>query len=120
MRFRTSVRDIESAFTRLSESNGFIRGSIARSVDDPQVCVLTMEFADVGAYRKALSRYEIKAEVVPLLSTTLDDITTFEIAIARAEGETTTYVSGHAHDSGLTALGSAAQPQVEPLSHDFR
>ena len=39
---------------------GFRRGRVGRSVDEPAEWVLVTEWEGVGAYRRALSAYEVK------------------------------------------------------------
>lgn len=116
MRFQAHINELDRALRVLSESTGFVHGSVARSVDDPSFCIMTMEFSDVGAYRKALSRFEVKATVIPFLSTTLDEISTYEVMSAFTPDGVNAYTSAHAEDSQEAELGSAAQEHVPPLS----
>ncbi|HSS66940.1 MAG TPA: antibiotic biosynthesis monooxygenase, partial [Nocardioidaceae bacterium] len=47
--------------------------------DEPSLWLLTTEWRDVGSYRRALSSYEVKAQVVPLLSRAIDEPSAFEV-----------------------------------------
>jgi quinol monooxygenase YgiN len=75
-RFRA---DLEAAYDVLSARAGFVAGTIGRNVDDPTLWVLTTTWDNVGAYRRALSSYDVKVEVVPLLSRAVDEPSAFEI-----------------------------------------
>ncbi len=63
----------------LAAKPGFVGGSVGRAVDDTSLWVLTTRWADVGSYRRALSSYDVKVTVVPLLSYALDEPSAFEI-----------------------------------------
>ena len=52
---------------------------IGRAVDEPDLLVLTSEWDSVGAYRKALGSFDVKVGAVPLLSSTIDEATAFEV-----------------------------------------
>lgn len=65
---------------------GFLDGAVGRALDDPGLWVLQTRWSNVGAYRRALSSYEIKMAVVPLLSRAVDEPSAFEIIVG--EGAT--------------------------------
>lgn len=77
--------ELEHAHRLLSERPGYLGGEIGRATDDPGLWVLITRWVYVGAYRRALSSFEIKAEAVPILSRALDEPTAFEQV---REGET--------------------------------
>ncbi len=82
----------------LAERPGFLRGWVARSVDDPDLLVLAHEWADVGSYRRALSSYEVKLRS-PFLQTAADEASAFEVLVTRtpdavSESPTATAVDG--------------------------
>ena len=56
---------MRAAFAVLAESTGFHRGWIGQATDDAELVTLTTQWEGIGAYRKALSRFEVKAEVIP-------------------------------------------------------
>ena len=60
--------DLERARQALAVQRGFVRGSVGRNVDDPELWVLTTEWEGPGAYRRALSAYDVKLTAVPTLS----------------------------------------------------
>jgi hypothetical protein len=61
------------------ESPGFLSSELGQSTDSLEDFTLIHRWADVGAYRKFLGRYDIKLEVIPFLSTFTKDSVTVEI-----------------------------------------
>ena len=74
--FRT---DLERAAGVLAERPGHLSGRIGRNVDEPELWVLTTTWEHVGAYRRALSSYDVKLNAVPLLSRALDEPSAYEV-----------------------------------------
>lgn len=74
-RFRA---DLQRAHEVLAGRAGYVTGRIGRNVDDPTLWVLTTSWENVGAYRRALSAYEVKLEAVPVLSRALDEPSAYE------------------------------------------
>ena len=65
-------------------------GRRAGPVDDPDRWVLTVRFASVDAYRRALSPFAVREHVVPLLSEALaDEPATYEVLLDAADGAAT-------------------------------
>ncbi len=73
--------ELESCVVQLAQRPGFVSGTVARALDDPTLWVLTTTWEHVGAYRRALSAYEVKAHVVPLLSYALDEPSAYEVIV---------------------------------------
>ncbi|WP_426245370.1 antibiotic biosynthesis monooxygenase family protein [Nocardioides sp. LHG3406-4] len=71
--------DLERARATLAERPGYLQGVIGRNVDDPELWVLTTLWEHVGAYRRALSEYDVKLHAVPLLSRAVDEPSAFEL-----------------------------------------
>ncbi len=71
--------DLETARAVLAERPGYLSGVIGRNLDDPTLWVLTTQWEHVGAYRRALSAYDVKLGAVPLLSRALDEPSAFEV-----------------------------------------
>lgn len=91
-RFRVPEPDAEAfraelhrALEVLAGRPGFEHGVVGRNVDDPQLWTLTTRWQHVGAYRRALSSYEVKLQAVPVLSRALDEPSAYEIAGPGAE-----------------------------------
>ena len=70
--------DLQRALDALAERPGHLGGTIGRNVDDPELWVLTTRWEHVGAYRRALSAYDVKLNAVPLLSRALDEPSAYE------------------------------------------
>ena len=68
-----------SALALLVDRPGCRSALIGRAVDEPDLFVLTTEWDSVGAYRKALGFFDVKVGAVPLLSSTIDEATAFEV-----------------------------------------
>ena len=85
IRFRVSESDrpvfesrLAAAVEVLARQRGFVAARAGANVDDPELLALTMEWENVGSYRRALSPYEVKLAAVPLLSEAVDEPTAYE------------------------------------------
>jgi quinol monooxygenase YgiN len=85
-RFRVPVPDGESfrgelamAHAALAERPGYVDGQVGRNLDEPTLWVLTTRWENVGAYRRALSSYDVKLQAVPLLSRAIDEPSAYEL-----------------------------------------
>lgn len=84
-RFRVTERDqapfrveVELAHATLAACPGYVDGRVGRNVDDPALWVLVTRWEHVGAYRRALSSYDVKLHAVPLLGRALDEPSAYE------------------------------------------
>ena len=68
--FRVELQD---ALDALADRPGHLEGTLGRNVDDPELWVLTTRWEHVGAYRRALSAYDVKLRAVPVLSRAVDE-----------------------------------------------
>ena len=71
--------DVERAHAVLAEQSGYESGRIGRNLDDPTLWTLVTTWANVGAYRRALSSYDVKLHAVPLLSRAIDEPSAYEV-----------------------------------------
>ena len=71
--------DVERALAALAERPGYLTGHVGRNVDDPTLWTLVTTWQNVGAYRRALSAYDVKLHAVPLLGSALDEPSAFEL-----------------------------------------
>ena len=110
--FATQAR---AAIATLAESAGFIEASLGQATDARDLRVIATRWAGIGAYRKALSRYEVKLSVVPFLSMAVDEPSAFEVVHHRDEAGAREAVSGLAADADAVGLGSAAAGAVPPV-----
>lgn len=69
---------VVAAVDVLAAAAGFRRARLSRSIEDPDVWSLDLEWDDVGSYRRGVSTYEAKVSAVPLLSSSVDEPTAFE------------------------------------------
>ena len=90
------VADSQRALDALAARPGYRRGSVGRATDDPTLWVLLTQWQHVGAYRRALSSYDVRVTALPLLSQALDEPSAYETLIgeeatppneARARGD---------------------------------
>ncbi|HVQ89047.1 MAG TPA: antibiotic biosynthesis monooxygenase family protein [Actinomycetes bacterium] len=70
--------------------------TVGRATDDPRFWVLTSEWESVGAYRRALSSFDVKVLGVPVLSTAVDEPSAFEVLYAKRDGRETEATSARA------------------------
>lgn len=69
---------LETAVEVLSRQKGFVAARTGRNADDPELLALSMEWENIGSYRRALSPYEVKLAAVPLLSQAIDEPTAYD------------------------------------------
>ncbi len=74
------------ALALLTAAPGCLGGEVGRSVDEPSAWVLTVRFASVDAYRRALSPFDVRVHVVPLLSEAEPVPSTFETLVSAVDG----------------------------------
>ena len=76
----TALRaDLERVHDLLAACAGYVGGWVGRNFDDPDLWTLTTRWTNVGAYRRALSSYELKMHGVPVLSRALDEPGAYEV-----------------------------------------
>jgi quinol monooxygenase YgiN len=76
--FQVDVREALAAF---AARTGFLGASLGRAADDPSLWVLVTTWQNVGAYRRALSSYDVKICVVPLQRLAIDEPSAYEIIL---------------------------------------
>jgi quinol monooxygenase YgiN len=69
---------LQRARESLAAQPGHVSGRIGRNTDEPDLWVLTTEWESVGAYRRALSAYDVKLTAVPVLSRAIDEPSAYE------------------------------------------
>ncbi|SRR6266542_1952398 len=95
IRFRVAASDqvafegrLTTAVEVLARQRGFVRARAGRNADDPELLALTMEWENIGSYRRALSPYDVKLAAVPLLSEAIDEPTAYELLDIGSAGAT--------------------------------
>jgi quinol monooxygenase YgiN len=100
------------ALATLAEHAGFLAGDLAQSTDDADEFVLQTRWSDVGAFRRALSSFDVKLNAVPLLSTAVDHTSAHEVVVSRSAAGETFVRSGLADDAREIGLGEASGPSI--------
>ncbi|MET7402304.1 antibiotic biosynthesis monooxygenase [Dactylosporangium sp. NPDC005572] len=86
-----------AALGALAACPGYLRGSLGRAYDDPAHWTILTEWESVGAYRRALSNFDVKMYATPLLAQSLDEPSAFEeLATVAPGGELTVTASDRA------------------------
>lgn len=90
------------ALATLAARPGYLSGQLARAIDEPSQWCLVTTWESVGAYRRALSSYEVKVYATPLLAEALDEPSAYEaLAQAHPAGEVVVAGSDRAEDPAL-------------------
>lgn len=105
------LEQARTALAAFAACPGHLAGRAGRSTDDPTLWVLTTEWEGVGAYRRALSSYEVKVHAVPLMYRAHDEPSAFEVLAAEDEGPRSARTR-RAADAGTVAVGEASAPVV--------
>jgi quinol monooxygenase YgiN len=71
--------DLDRAHSTLATCAGYLDGRIGRNVDDDELWVLVTRWEGPGAYRRALSSYDVKLHAVPVLGRAVDEPGAYEI-----------------------------------------
>lgn len=109
------AEDARTALAVLATCDGFEHGAIGQATDETDLIIVTTRWIGVGAYRRALSRFDVKTQVVPLLSTAVDESTAFEVVHERFADRVVDAASGRAADADVANLGSSAAAHVPPV-----
>jgi hypothetical protein len=99
-----------AALAALAGRPGYVSGSFGRSADEPDRWCLVTRWESVGAYRRALSAFEVKVEATPLLAESLDEPSAYEVLLEAAPGGPVTAAASDRADP------AAGQPPVRPAA----
>jgi heme oxygenase (mycobilin-producing) len=87
------------ALGTLAACPGYRDGRLSRALDDPRYWCLVTDWESVGAYRRALSGFDVKVHASPLLAESMDEPSAYEVlASAPPGGTVVTGVSDRAAD----------------------
>ncbi|HET7689746.1 MAG TPA: antibiotic biosynthesis monooxygenase family protein [Nocardioidaceae bacterium] len=85
-RFRAAVDEaaalrsgLETALAVLSQQPGYVGGTLGRNVDDPELWVLQTQWEGPGAYRRALSAYDVKVTAWAVLGRAIEEPSAYEV-----------------------------------------
>jgi hypothetical protein len=70
---------LEQALAALAAQKGYVDGALGRNVDEPELWVLQTRWVGPGAYRRALSAYDVKVRAWTLLAQAIDEPSAYEI-----------------------------------------
>lgn len=76
----------EAALAALAARDGYRAGQFGRAADDPRYWCLVTEWASVGAYRRALSSFDVRVSATPLLAEAVDEPSAYEVLMAADAG----------------------------------
>ncbi len=112
----TFLAAAELALTALTAQPGCVAGSHGQSTDEQGLLAIRTEWVGVGAYRRALSAFDVKINAIPLLSSAIDEPSAYEVVRHWDASGVTVAGSGLAADAGAVSLGQAAAAHVPPVS----
>jgi hypothetical protein len=64
---------LEEAHAALAARPGYVDGAVGRNADDPELWVLMTRWLGPGAYRRALSSYDVRVRASTVLGDALDE-----------------------------------------------
>ena len=79
---RTAAEDLLTLFATLP---GFVGGHLCRAPDEPELWLLVTHWSGVGAYRRALSSYDVKMTAPAVMAHAVPEPSAFEV-LASATG----------------------------------
>lgn len=78
--------EARAALSALAARPGFVRGRVGRSHDDAAAWVLATEWEGVGAYRRALSSFDVKVAATGLFVRAEDEVSTYDVVLSADAG----------------------------------
>jgi hypothetical protein len=106
------IAEARAALEVLAARPGFVSAEVGRAADDPEWWVVVTRWTGVGAYRRALSSYEVKLGAVRFLSSAVDEPSAYEVVEARGAAGEVSGGSDRAIDADSVGLGQASAPVV--------
>ena len=107
---------VDRALALLTAQPGCRRAQLSRSTDEADRFVLTVEFDSVVAYRRAMSPFEVREHVIPLLSeASTDEPAAYEPLLVAADGAVRREVSLPGARRGHGPLGRGRRPRDPAL-----
>ncbi len=88
------VAQAHTALVALAEAPGYQRGELTRSLDEPEHWCLLTEWLNVGSYRRALGRFDVKINATPLLARSLMEPSAYETLAHASPGGSLEIVAG--------------------------
>ncbi len=72
-RAATFRQRLDDAHAALAARPGYLDGAVGRNADDPELWVLMTRWQGPGAYRRALSSYDVRVRASAVLGEALDE-----------------------------------------------
>nr|WP_243727468.1 antibiotic biosynthesis monooxygenase [Actinocrispum wychmicini] len=92
----------------LTAQQGCQRALLGHSADEPTQWVLTVEFASVVAYRRAMSPFDVREHVIPFLSR--GEAAAYEVVADATDGHVQQHTSVIATDAATVRPSDASGP----------
>ena len=108
------MSELREAATLFATFPGFVDARVSRAIDEGGLIVLELAWETVGAYRRALSSYDVKVRVVPIISRAIDEPTAYEVLHVRDADGSVDAAGALAADAQSVSLGRAAKDHVPP------
>lgn len=102
----------KTAIAPLASRPGCESVQIGLATDESDLVVIVSRWESVGAYRKALSNFDVKAHSIPFLSTAVDESSAFEVVFESVDGATSEHAPARAWDADIVGLGEAAGDHI--------
>lgn len=102
----------QAAIAPLAAMPGCRSISIGLATDDANLVAIASHWDGVGAYRRALSNFEVKLHSIPFLSTAIDEPSAFEKVFQVVDGVSESFTPARAFDADEVGLGTAAAESV--------
>ncbi|MFP5345579.1 MAG: antibiotic biosynthesis monooxygenase family protein [Actinomycetes bacterium] len=83
----------------LADRAGFRSGWCGRSTEDASLWLLVTEWESVGTYRRALSSYDVRVALAPLMHLAVDEPAVFEVLVRQSPEGVARFGSDLAADS---------------------
>ena len=99
------VARAERALAAFAACPGHQRGWLARSTDEPETWMVCTLWDNVGAYRRALSSYDVKLHANPLMYAARDEVSAFETVLESGPDGVRALGTDRADDATSTAIG---------------
>ena len=103
--FRERARE---ALDALRAQPGCRRGHVGRSIDDPHRWLLQTEWDSTGAYRRALSSYDVKLRAVPVMYHAMDEPSAYEALVEVVDDGLVDHASDRDPGAGTASPGRTA------------
>jgi hypothetical protein len=79
--------DARGVLELLGKQPGFVRGRLARSLDEPGLWALVTEWDSVGSYRRGIGAYDVKLAATPLMALGIPEAGAFEVVTSLDEAQ---------------------------------